>query len=146
MVEVPLGGGTSDAPEHSGIKIKFAIAAELREDVNTNEPQATDAVHRATESANAPRPTPQIVGQVGSVIDTGTKVATELQAFENPWHVLMQRVALLDKIVIRVAEVSGVEHLSPSLSEYRIDSPMRVVGLVCDDVRGPGLCVARHSH
>ena len=141
-----LSGGTSDAPERSGITIKFTLVVEAREDVNANELQATDAVNRATEAISALRPTPQIVGQVDSAIGTGTQVATELQTFENTWNVLLQRMALFNEIVAGVAEVSRIRYLAPCLSECRIDSPVCVVGLVGDIVCEPGLCVVRHPH
>ena len=136
----------SHAPERSGITIKFAFVVEARGDVNINELQASDAVNRATEAISALHPTPQIVGQVDSAIGTVTQVTTELQTFENTWNVLLKRMALFNKIVAGVAEVSGIQRLAPSLSEYRIDSPVYVVGLVCDIGREPGLCVVRHSH
>ena len=146
VLEVPLGGGTSDAPERSRMTIEFTFSAEPRGDVNANEHLATDAVRRATQMINALHPTPQIVGQVGSAIDTGIKVATGLQTFENTWNVLLRRMALFNKIVAGIAEVSGVQRLDSSPSECRIDSPVYVAGLVCDIVREPGLCVARLSH
>ena len=137
-----LGGGTSDALEHSRITIKFVFAAEPCGDVDANKLQATDAVERATETVSALHPTPQIVGQVDSGIGTVTQVATELQTFENTWNVLLQRMALFNKIVAGIAEVSGIQYLAPSPSECRIDSPVYVVGLVGDIVREPGLCVS----
>ena len=133
MLEVPLSGGTSDPPEHSGIMIRQA-----RGDVDANQLQVTDAVTQATA--------PQIVGNVVSAIGTGTQVATELQTFENTWNILLKRMGLFSKIVGGIAEVSGIQRLAPSLSECCIDSSVYVVGLVCDIVREPGMCVARHSH
>ena len=46
MLEVPLGGGTSDLPvaESSGITIKFALAVEVHEAVNANKFQAANTV------------------------------------------------------------------------------------------------------
>ena len=146
MLELTLGTGTSDGPERLGITIKFALAAESRGDVDANKLQATDAVKKATEAISAFRPTPQIVGQVDSAIGTATKVSTELQTFEDTWNVLLKRMALFNKIVGGIAEVCGIQRLSPSPPELRIDSPIYVVGLVCDIIREPGLCVARHSH
>ena len=143
---MPLGGGISNPSEHSGITITFAVAVEAREGVNANELQASDAVNQATEAISALRPTPQIVGAVDSAIGTGTQVTTEVQTFENTWNVLLERMALLNKIVAGVAEVSCIQRLTPSLSECRIDSPVYVIGLVGDISRKPGLCVPRHSH
>ena len=146
VLEVPLGGGTPDPSEHSGITIKFMLAVKAHGDVNANELQVTDAVNRATEAISALSPTPQIVGQVDSAIGTGTKVATELQTFENAWDVLLNRMDLFDQIMAGVAEVSSIQRLTPSPSECRIDSPVHVFGLGDDIVRKPGMCVARHSH
>jgi hypothetical protein len=146
VLEVPLGGGTSDPPERSGITIKFAFTAEPRGDANADELQATDAVIRATATVSALRPTPQIVGHVASVIGAGTQVATELQTFENTWNVLLKRMDSFNKIVAGITEVSCIQCLAPSPSECRIDSPIYVVGLVCDIGREPGLCLARHNH
>ena len=143
---MPLRGGTSDPPESSGITIRFALAVEARADVNANELQATDAVKQATEATSAFRPDPRIVGQVDSAIGTGTQIATELQTFENTWNVLLKRMALFNKIVAGVAEVSLIQCLAPSLPECRIDSPVYVIGLVGDIGGEPGLCVAGHSH
>ena len=146
MLEVPLGGGTSGPPRSSGITIEFALAVEARGDVNENELQATDAVNWATKASGTLRPTAQIVGQVDSAIGTGTRVATELQNFENIWNVLLKRMALFNKIVAGVVEVYGIQRLTPSPSECRTGSPVYVVGMVCDIVREPGLCVVQHSH
>ena len=113
MLELPLGGGPSDAPVRPGITVKFALAVDARGDVDKNELQAMDAVNKATETVSAFRPTPQIVGQVNSAIGTGTQVATELQTFENTWNVLLKRMGLFNKIVAGVAEVSGFSALLP---------------------------------
>jgi hypothetical protein len=91
VLELPLGGGSSNAPVRSGIMIKFTFTAEPHGDTNANELQATDAIIRATATVSALRPTPQIVGQVDLVIGTGAQVATEVQTFENTWNVLLQQ-------------------------------------------------------
>ena len=96
VLEVPLGGGTSDPPERSGITIKQA-----RGDVDANELQVTEAVTQATA--------PQIVGNVLSAIGTGTQVITELQTFESTWNVLLKMMDLFNKIVAGIAEVSGIQ-------------------------------------
>ena len=145
MLEVPLGGGTSAAPELSEITIKFAFDTEPCGNVNANELQATDAIKSATETVSVLRPTPQIVEQADSAIGTVTKVATELQTFENTWSVLLQRMALFNKIVAGIAEVSGLQRLVSSPSECCIDSPVYIVGLVCDICREPGLCCSTFS-
>ena len=146
VLEMALSGGTSDPPEPSRITIKFALVVEARGDVNENELQATDALNRATKTVGTLRPVPQIVGRMRSAIGIGTKVGTELQTFENTWDVLLKRMALFNKIVAGVAEVSRIRRFVPSPSECRIDSPVYVVGLVGDIGGEPGMCVARHSH
>ena len=105
MLEIPLGRGTSNALNSSGITIKFAITCG---DVNANELHATDAVEGATETVSVLRTTPQNVEQVDSAISTGTGVATEPQTFENTWNVLLQRITLFNKIVAGIAEVFGL--------------------------------------
>ena len=112
MLEIPLGGGTSHAPEASGITIKFTLAVEARGD-NANELQAIDAVNRATEAISAPHLTPQIVRQVDPGIGTGTQVLMELQTFENTWNILLQRMTLFNKIVAGIAEVSRIRRFVP---------------------------------
>ena len=144
--EVLLGGGPSDVPVHTGTMTKPALNAEPRGDVNANELRVADVVESAVEAVSAFRPTPHIVVQVDSAIGTGTQVATQLQTFENTWSVLLTRMALFNKIVGGIAEVSGFQLLAPSPPECRIDSPIHVVGLVCDIGREPGLCVARCPH
>jgi hypothetical protein len=146
VLEVPLSGGTSDPPERSGITIKPALTVEARGDIDANERRVTDAVKQATEAISTLRPTAQIVGNVVSAIGIGKNVATELQTFENTWNVLLKRMDIFNKIVGGIAEVSGIQRLVPSPSECWIDSSVYIVGLVCDVVREPGMCVARHSH
>ena len=139
MLEVPLGGGTSDPSERSGITAKFAFAAESFGGVDAKELQATYAIEAATEMVSSLHSTPQIVGQVDSVIATGTKVATEAQTSEN---VPLKRT---DRFNHGVAEVSGIQRLAPSPSKSRLDSSVSAVCLVGDIVREPGVCVTRHS-
>lgn len=109
VLEEPLDKDASDGQaDSSGIKIKFALSAETRGDIGADELQATDAVNRATEMISSLGATPQIVGLVDSAVNTGANVATEVQTFENTWRVLLQRMALFNKIVAGIAEVSGV--------------------------------------
>jgi hypothetical protein len=93
VLEVPLGGGTSDALKRSGITIKFAFTAEPRGDVIANELQATE---------------------VDSTTSPGTEVAIKPQTLENTWNVLLQRMALFNGLVAGIAEVS-VFSVSPLL-------------------------------
>ena len=105
VLEVPLPKDTPDEQaDFSGITIKFALTAEIRRNVGADELQATDAVDRATEMVNVLGPTPQIVGLVDSATNTSTNVAAGLQTFENTWGVLLQRMALFNKIVGGIAE------------------------------------------
>jgi hypothetical protein len=146
VLEVPLPKDTADGQvRSSGITIKFALTAEMHGGIGADELQGIDAVNRATEMVSALGPTPQIVGLTDSAVNTGTNV-TELQTFENTWGVLLQRMALFNNIVAGIAEVSGIQRLPPSPSECRIDSPVYIVGLVCDISCEPGLSFARHSH
>ena len=139
MLEVPLPKDTADGQVHSsGITIKFALTAEMRGDIGADELQATDAVNRAAEMVSALGPTPQIIGLADSAINAGT----ELQTFENTWGVLLQRMALFNKIVTGIAEVFGIQRLAPSPTECRIDSPIYIAGLVCDISCEPGLSFA----
>ena len=96
VLEVPLGGGTSDPPEHLEITAKQAYR-----DVDPNQLQVTHAVTQATA--------PQIVGNVLSAISTGTQVVTELQTFESTWNILLKMMDLFNKIVAGIAEVSGIQ-------------------------------------
>jgi hypothetical protein len=90
---------TPDGSDLSGITIKFALAAEPREDVSADERQATDAATRAT-AVNPPSSTPAAIGLLSSAVDTGTNVATEVQTFETAWSVLLQRMELFNRIGI----------------------------------------------
>jgi hypothetical protein len=113
---------TPDGSDLSGITIKFALAAEPREDVSADERQATDAATRAT-AVNPPSSTPAAIGLLSSAVDTGTNVATEVQTFETAWSVLLQRMELFN----------------------RIDSPVYVTGLVCYIGCEPGAHKAEKS-
>lgn len=146
MLEVPLPKDTSDGQIHSsGIMIKFALTVEARGGIDAEELQATDAVDRATEMVSALSPTPQIVDLADPEINAGTNVAARLQTFENTWGVLLQRMALFNKIAAGIAEVFGIVQCLPSSSERCIDSPLHFPGLVCDIGCKPGVCVARHA-
>lgn len=107
VLEVPLRRDASDTPNPSGITIKFALAAELRGDINADEIQATDAVNKATEMTSALNPSPQIAGLVDSTINTGNNVVTKVQTFENTWGVLLQRMQSFNQIVAGIVEVFG---------------------------------------
>ncbi|KAH0826236.1 hypothetical protein J3R83DRAFT_5695 [Lanmaoa asiatica] len=142
VLEVPLAGGTSDASEPSGITIKFALAAQPRGDANANELHATDAIDRATEVTSALAPTTQIVGLVDSAIDAGNAVVTEVQTCENTWGILLQRMAIFNKIVAGVAEIHPYVSLAWSVisaadqvlvnQQNRDDHIIRLAGKMSD--------------
>ena len=106
-LEETLGRNTSDGTD-SGITIKFSFAAESRKGVDAHELQATDAVAKATEAVGPLGSTPPAAGFLSSAVDTGTNVITEVQTFETTWGVLLQRMALFNRIVSDIAAVFDV--------------------------------------
>lgn len=98
----------SDESDLSRIAIKFALAAKPREGVNADGFQVTDALSRATEGVNALSSTPRVVGLMGSGVDTGTNVGTNVQTFDNTWSVLLDRMKLFDQIVTNITQVLGI--------------------------------------
>ena len=108
VFEESLGKDTSDGRDPAGIAIKFALASESREGVNADELQAMDAATKATEGVSALGSVPAVVGVMGSVVDTGTNIVTEVQTFENTWGVLLKRMKLFNQIVADIAQVFGV--------------------------------------
>ena len=100
-----------DGSDLSGITIKFALAAEPREDVNVDERQATDAVTRAATAVNPLSSTPAAVGLFSSTVDAGTNVMNKVQTFETTWDVLLQRMELFIKVVDGIAQVLGAQCL-----------------------------------
>lgn len=113
VLEDQLRNDTSDQSDFSGIMIKFALAAEPRGHVNVEERQAIQAVTAASEAVNLLDSTPAAIGLLSSAVGTGTRVATAIQALETTrvWHVLMQRIKLLDGIVTDITEVFGAQRL-----------------------------------
>ena len=113
VLEDQLRNDTSDESDPSGITIKFALAAEPRENVAADERQAIHAVALATEAISPLSSTPAAVGLLSSVVNTGTNIATNVQSFETTrvWTVLMKRIELLNRIVTDVAEVFGAQRL-----------------------------------
>ena len=129
VLEVIIGPDPSDGSDLSGSTIKFALAAEPRADVNSDERQAVVAVTMASEMATA-LSAPAVVEASSSAIDTATKVVTELQTFETTWDVLLRRVELFNKIVADVAQVARLHCFHRSCSQRDADSPVRVASLV----------------
>ena len=115
VLEDMLCKDTSDHSDHSGITIKFALAAAPCGDVHADERQAMDAITKATDAINPLPSTPTSVEIVGSTVDTGTSVVTEVQTFENTWAVLLRRLGLFNKIVTGVAQIHPYTSLAWSV-------------------------------
>ncbi|KAI9460413.1 hypothetical protein HD554DRAFT_2316824, partial [Boletus coccyginus] len=105
VFEVDLRKDTSDGSDLSGITIKFALAAEPRTDVNTDERQVSDAVAAATAAVNPLGLTPPVVGLLNSTVDISTHISTGMQTFETTWGVLLQRIELFNEIVADIAQI-----------------------------------------
>ena len=60
-----------------------AVVTEPRRDAHADERQATDAAAQATVTINFPSSTPTAVEGLSSAVDTGAKVVSEPQPFEN---------------------------------------------------------------
>ncbi|KAF8548063.1 hypothetical protein OG21DRAFT_1607113 [Imleria badia] len=117
VLEATLDKDTPDESDRLRIAIKFALAAEeLRGDVNADERQATDAVTRATETVSALGSTPAVVDRLNSAVDTGNKVANEVQAFQT----LLKRMELFNTIVTDIAQVFGTVSSLHSLNATQI--------------------------
>ena len=129
VLEATIGPDLSKGPDLSGSMIKFALAAEPRADVNSDERQAVGAITMATEAAIA-LCVPAVVDPSSSVIDAATNVVIELQAFETTWDVLLRRIELFNKIVADVAQVVRHHCFHRSCSQRDADSPIRVLSLV----------------
>ena len=147
VLEDQLRNNASDEPDLSGITIKFALVVEPRGDVDADNRQATHAVTAATEAVNPLSSTPAAVGLLSSTVNTGTGIATAVQAVETThvWAVLMERIELLDKIVSGIAEVLGAQFLDPPRSECHSDSPLYVARLVRDISCKQGLSSIQYS-
>ena len=129
VLEVTIGPDASDGPNLSGCTIKFALAAEPRADVSSDERQALGAVAMATDMAATLR-APAVVEPSSLAIDAATNVMIELQTFETTWDVLLRRVELFNKIVADVAQVVRPHCHHRSCSQRDADSPIRVPSLV----------------
>ena len=129
VLEAIIGPDPSDGSDLSGSTIKFALAAEPRVDVNSDECQAVEAVTMASEMA-ATLSAPAVVEASSLAIDTATKVVIELQTFETTWDILLRRVEFFNKIVADVAQVVRLHCLRRPCSQRDVDSPVRVAGLV----------------
>ena len=119
MFEENLDRDTSDGPDLSGMTIKFVLAVDSRESASMAEFQATDIIAPTTEGISAFGPTPRAVGFTTSAVDTTTNVVTKVQTLANTWAVLLERMELLSKIVVDIAEVFGTPRLDPLLLNDR---------------------------
>ena len=99
---------TSDGSDRSEIIIKFALATAPHGNVSADTRQFTDAVTTANEAIGSLSSTPAAVGLLGSAVNTGAYVASEIQTFETTWDVLSKRMKLFNEIVADIAQVSCV--------------------------------------
>ena len=129
VLEATIGPDPSDEPDLSGNTIMFALAAEPRTEVDSDERQAVGTVTMATEMATALR-TPAIVEPSSSAVDAATNAVIGLQTFETTWDVLLRRVEFFNKIVVDVAQVVRLQCFHHSCSQRDADSPVRVPSLV----------------
>ena len=111
MLEETLGVEASNGAD-SAVTLKFSLAVESREAGDVAERQAADAVAKATGELGPLGFTPQAVVQLGSVVDTGTTIITGAQTFETTWGVLLERMAVFNKIVADVAAVFDVHRFA----------------------------------
>ncbi|KAI9566408.1 hypothetical protein HD554DRAFT_1193734 [Boletus coccyginus] len=106
VFEDALRKDTSDGSDLSEITIKFALAAEPRVDIDTDERQASDAVAVAIAAVNQLGSTPAAVGLLGSPVDIGTKISA---TSETTWDTLLKRIMLFNDITTRIAEIHPPE-------------------------------------
>ena len=112
MIEHTLRNDSADGPDHFEITLKFTFDAQPHGDGNADERQATEAVATASRSVMPLGSTPAVVGLLNSVVDTGTKVTTKIQTFNNTWGILLKRMELFNKIVTDIAQVFGLQRLA----------------------------------
>ena len=96
---------------NSPITIKFSLTTESHEAGDAVERQAADATAKVTAALDPLGSTPQAIGQLGLVVDTGKAIITEAQTFETTWGVLLKRMELFNKIVADIAAVFDVPRL-----------------------------------
>ena len=113
VLEDQLRNNAAHEPDLPGITIKFVLVVQPRGDVDADDRQATHAVTAATDGVIPLSTTPAAVGLLSSAVNTGTGIATDVQAVETThvWAVLMERIELLDKIVSGIAEVLGAQFI-----------------------------------
>ncbi|KAF8549975.1 WD40 repeat-like protein, partial [Imleria badia] len=131
-----------DGSDLSRMTIKFALAAQLRGDVNAEDRQATVALISATEAVNPLSSTPAAVWVLGSVVDTSTNVTPAVQTLETTWSILLQRIELFDKFVTGIAQIHPYTSLAWSVisaanqvlvnQKNRDDQIMRLAGTMSD--------------
>ena len=129
VLEATIGPDPSDEPDLPGNTIMFALTADPRTEVDSDERQAVGAITMATEMATALR-APAVVEPLNSAVDAATNVAVELQTFETTWDVLLRRVELFNKIVADVTQVVRLHCFHRSCSQRDLDSPVRLPSLV----------------
>ncbi|KAN0081238.1 Quinonprotein alcohol dehydrogenase-like superfamily [Tylopilus felleus] len=117
VLEDQLRNNAAHEPDLPGITIKFALVVEPRGNVDADDRQATHAVTAATDGVIPLSTTPAAVGLLSSAVNTGTSIATDVQAVETThvWAVLMERIELLDKIVSGIAEIHPYTSLAWSV-------------------------------
>lgn len=126
------------------IKFSFSVVAEPSKNVSAAELQAAHAVDKATEMVNRLGSTPQAVDLMSSGVDAGSSFVTQAQKANSTLGILLQRMALFNKIVADVVAVFVTHPLDYSTSEYEtIDPPVCVARLVCYIGCDPGLSVHR---
>jgi hypothetical protein len=108
VFEKDLAKDATEEFGHSGLAIKFTLAIESREGVSAGDVQDTNTISKAIKGINAPSHVPPVVGPTRLADDTGSSIVSEVQKSENPFNILLQRMELLNQIVVDIAEVSSV--------------------------------------
>ncbi|KAG9309439.1 hypothetical protein JVU11DRAFT_10408 [Chiua virens] len=120
VIERTLSSHASGNSGLSGMTIKFALAAELRDGVNAGKLQATHAVTMATDTVATIGSMPGAVDCFTSVTEPSATVVNEAQTFGTTWDILLQRMTLFNTIMVKITE-----------SDFHSGSPVRVYGMVC---------------
>ncbi|KAG9308963.1 hypothetical protein JVU11DRAFT_11265 [Chiua virens] len=113
VFEQTLLKDTSGGPDISGITIKFALIVSFPEGAGGRQLQATDHVARPAELLAGAIPTPVAIPFIDSTVDAGTIILPKVRTSKDAWDVLLERVELLNKIVVNTEEVFSVHHLTP---------------------------------
>ncbi|KAG9309883.1 hypothetical protein JVU11DRAFT_9912 [Chiua virens] len=105
VIERTLSSHASGNSGLSGMTIKFALAAELRDGVNASKLQAAHAVTMATDTVAAIGSMPGVVDCFTSVTEPGATVVNEAQTLGTTWDILLQRMTLFNTIVAKITEI-----------------------------------------